>query len=553
MNPVVTAHPEIKGLSDWRPLARGGFAAVWQARQDSLGRQVAVKVDFRPLDEDKQRRRFLREAGAAGRLSGHPGIVTVHDAGILPDDRPYLVLELCPGGSLSAWLTPEKRPPVSRVREVGARIADALSAAHARGVIHRDVKPANILIDAYGHAGLTDFGLAAMPEPGSEPSVTMEALTPAYAPPEMFHSHPATEFGDVYSLAATLYALLAGHPPRWPTDGHTPTLPELIELHGKPAAALREVPPALMEVLAGALAQEASERPTAAQFRDQLAAVDLGPEAGADRRGSSPGDGASEGSGADRDPDHAGRGRAAGPAVAGAAAGGGAAAHGGGGGTGSGGAEQHDEESHTERGSRRRDRRLFVGVLVLVLALVATGVIYFGVSGRGTDPIAVPSPDGSTSATTSVNPSDSPSASSSESAPASPSPTVPEGFVACEGFGAGVLCPVEPECWAGLQNFGDVPLVATPAECTDTHAYQTFAAVELPSRPRTQTELQDNAIIKALCTKDVLNQRLATGRAGVLWDIQVVPYRVFPNPDDLSRCVFSTGKERTSPVPLKPV
>ena len=86
---------------------------MWQARQDSLGRQVAVKVDFRPLDDEKERRRFLREAGAAGRLSGHPGIVTVHDAGILPDDRPYLVLELCPGGSLSAWRHPEKRPPAS--------------------------------------------------------------------------------------------------------------------------------------------------------------------------------------------------------------------------------------------------------------------------------------------------------------------------------------------------------------------------------------------------------------------------------------------------------
>ena len=76
---VITA-PDIPGISGWKPLARGGFATVWQARQDSLGRQVAVKVDFRPLDDDKQRRRFLRESGAAGRLSGHPGIVTVHDA-----------------------------------------------------------------------------------------------------------------------------------------------------------------------------------------------------------------------------------------------------------------------------------------------------------------------------------------------------------------------------------------------------------------------------------------------------------------------------------------
>ena len=237
-----TQHPEIAGLSDWRPLARGGFAAVWQARQDSLGRQVAVKIDFRPLDDEKQRRRFLRESGAAGRLSGHPGIVTVHDAGILPDDRPYLVLELCSGGSLSAWLAPEKRPSIERVRDVGVRIADALAAAHARGVIHRDVKPANILVDAYGNVGLTDFGLAALPEPGAELSVTMEALTPAYAPPEVFASRPATESGDVYSLAATLYALLSGHPPRWPTDGHTPTLPEMLALHGTEVPRLPGVP-----------------------------------------------------------------------------------------------------------------------------------------------------------------------------------------------------------------------------------------------------------------------------------------------------------------------
>lgn len=546
MNPVVTAHPEITGLSDWRPLARGGFAAVWQARQDSLGRQVAVKVDFRPLDEDKQRRRFLREAGAAGRLSGHPGIVTVHDAGILPDDRPYLVLELCPGGSLSAWLTPEKRPPVSRVRDVGVRIADALAAAHARGVIHRDVKPANILIDAYGHAGLTDFGLAAMPEPGSEPSVTMEALTPAYAPPEMFHSHPATEFGDVYSLAATLYALLAGHPPRWPTDGHTPTLPELIELHGQPAASLPDVPQALTDVLRGALVTEASERPTAAQFRDQLAAVDLGPEATVDRRALARG--GSGGSAPSPATDPGGRGtdggRAVGPGQPPTDTANGAA-----GARGSTASEELGQT--TEQTRRRRDRTLFLGVLALVLALVVAGVVYVGFTGRETGPIAVPSPDDvTTAATTAPTPTASPSDSSSGFESASPSPTVPAGFAACADLGAGALCPVEPECWAGLQTFGDVPLVATPAECTDTHAYQTFAAVELPARPRTQSELEDDPLIKALCTKEVLNQRLASGRAGVLWDIQVVPYRVFPNPDDLSRCVVGTGKERTSPLPM---
>ena len=165
---------------------------------------MAVKVDQRRLTSETERRRFLREAGAAGRLSGHPGIVTVHDAGILEDNQPYLVMELCPGGSLSKWLKPENRKSQERVREVGVRIADALADAHARGVLHRDVKPANILINAYGSPGLADFGLAAVPEPGSEIAATLEALTPAYAPREVIYGEAPTEFSDVYSLAAAV-------------------------------------------------------------------------------------------------------------------------------------------------------------------------------------------------------------------------------------------------------------------------------------------------------------------------------------------------------------
>jgi serine/threonine protein kinase len=193
-------------MADWRAIARGGFAIVWQARQESLNRLVAVKVDERKLDSDAEQRRFLREAGAAGRMSGHPGIVTVHDAGLLGDDRPFLVMELCPGGSLTRWMTQDPRPSQRRVRDVGVRIADALSAAHLLGVLHRDVKPANILIDAYNNAGLADFGLAALIDPDTPLSETVEAITPAYAPPEVFAKKPVTEYADVYSLAATLYA-----------------------------------------------------------------------------------------------------------------------------------------------------------------------------------------------------------------------------------------------------------------------------------------------------------------------------------------------------------
>ena len=137
-----------------------GPSVIWGARQLTLDRLVAVKVYQRELDED-DRRRFLREAAAA-RLSNHPGIVTAHDAGILPDDRPYLIMDLCSGGSLTEWLKPENRPSEERVRQVGVRIADALAAVHAGGVLHRDVKPANILIDSFGNPGLADFGLAAV-------------------------------------------------------------------------------------------------------------------------------------------------------------------------------------------------------------------------------------------------------------------------------------------------------------------------------------------------------------------------------------------------------
>jgi tRNA A-37 threonylcarbamoyl transferase component Bud32 len=262
-------HPRIRGLSEWRPLARGGFAVVWEARQLTLDRLVAVKVYQRELDEGI-RHRFLREA-AVGRLSGHPGIVTAHDAGLLSDDRPYLIMELCPGGSLTQWLKPENRPSEQRVREVGVRIADALAALHACGVLHNDVRPANILIDSYGNAGLADFGLAVVA--GAEEAAD-DALrvTSAYAPPEAFAMQPATESGDVYSLAATLYALLAGSPPRG--VGAAPiALEQMGEVAQKPIGPLPGVNWHLMGALMTALSDDPAARPTAAGFRDQLANV----------------------------------------------------------------------------------------------------------------------------------------------------------------------------------------------------------------------------------------------------------------------------------------
>jgi serine/threonine protein kinase len=275
-------HPHIQGLSEWRPLARGRLAVVWEARQLSLDRLVAVKVYHRELDEG-DRRRFLQEA-ATGNLSDHPGIVTTHDAGVLPDDRPYLIMELRSGQSLSEWLKPQNRPSEEQVRQVGLGIADALAAVHARGVLHRNVSPANILIDSFGNPGLADFAQAAMT--GAEETADLPPQPAlAYAPPETFLRQPATRSGDVYSLAATLYALLTGSPARRVDAAHV-TLEQMAEVAYRPIDRLPGVNSSFMDVLITALSNDPAARPTAAKFRDLLANVpelrnsEPGPHAG---------------------------------------------------------------------------------------------------------------------------------------------------------------------------------------------------------------------------------------------------------------------------------
>src|SRR5918998_3884747 len=154
--------PAVPGLSEFSVLARGGYATVYRAVQDSVGREVAVKVENRTLDTERDQRRFLREARAAGRMSSHPHVVDLFDAGVTADQHPYLIMELCDG----SYADRMKTTPLSAVeaRDVGVKIADALADAHALGVLHRDVKPANLLISRFGEPQLADFGLAILTE-----------------------------------------------------------------------------------------------------------------------------------------------------------------------------------------------------------------------------------------------------------------------------------------------------------------------------------------------------------------------------------------------------
>lgn len=263
--------PVVPGLTDLNVIARGGYATVFRAIQQSVGRQVAVKVENRTLDNERDQRRFLREARAAAQMSSHPHVVDLFDVGVTEDQHPYLIMELCDGSYADRMRTSPLT--AAEARDVGVKIADALADAHQLGVLHRDVKPGNILYSRFNDATLADFGLAVLAEV-RDPAVTLEALTPAYAPPEVFRHSPPSPAVDVYALCATLYAVMHGKPPRWKAD-RNPGLLTLMELFAEPIPELPGVPTSLLDLLRHGMANDPADRPTAAQLRDLLAAVSL--------------------------------------------------------------------------------------------------------------------------------------------------------------------------------------------------------------------------------------------------------------------------------------
>ncbi|MGI5146159.1 serine/threonine-protein kinase [Plantactinospora sp. CA-294935] len=267
--------PVVPGLTDLQVFARGGYATVYRATQQSVGREVAVKVENRTLDSERDQRRFLREARAAGRMSSHPHVVDLFDAGVTEDQHPYLIMELCDGSYAERMRTSPLSPV--EARDVGVKIADALADAHQLGVLHRDVKPANILYSRFNEPALADFGLAVLAE-ARDTAITLEVLTPAYAPPEMFRHSPPSPAVDVYALCATLYAVMHGKPPRWQAD-RNPGLLTLLELFAEPIPELPGVPAPLLDLLRYGMANDPADRPTAEQLRDLLVAVPLDPPA----------------------------------------------------------------------------------------------------------------------------------------------------------------------------------------------------------------------------------------------------------------------------------
>ncbi|WP_406287304.1 protein kinase domain-containing protein [Embleya sp. NBC_00896] len=249
-------------------LGRGGMGAVWRARDEVLGREVAVK-EMLPqpgadeADRARLRERAAREARAAARLS-HPSVVRVYDV-VEEDDRPWIVMELVPSRSLAELIRENGPIPADRVAEIGIAMVDALRTAHAAGILHRDVKPGNVLITPDGRAVLSDFGIAIVE---GDSSVTQSGVVlgaPAYIPPERARGLDPTAASDLWSLGATLYAAVEGNSP---FERSTPLATLTAIVSEDPAPAKHAGP--LDPVLRALLDREPAARPDAAEAESML-------------------------------------------------------------------------------------------------------------------------------------------------------------------------------------------------------------------------------------------------------------------------------------------
>ncbi len=497
---MVTA-PDIPGHKVGAVLGSGGFATVYRSWQLAVGREVAVKVDNRVLLSERDQRRFFREVTAAGRLSGHPHVIDVYDAGTLDDGRPFLVMELCPSGSLNDMLREHGPMDAAQVRDIGIKIADALAAAHLAGILHRDIKPANILVNHYGVVGLSDFGLASIIDAAGEQTASHDALTPAFSAPESFRGETPTVLADIYALAATLYALLTGRPPTFGADGRVPSLMTIMALHDKPVDDAPGAPPEFMALLRRGLAPDPATRPqSAAAFRDALLTLPgppTAPSAGFRAPGRPAGNTA---------------GNAAAPA------------------SGSRRLAVHAPPA------RRRTSAWFTGLAALVVVIAAAAVITVRILPRSTGSAAAP---GGTS-TGSQNSQNTSHSASQNTGPAQVAPVAPGAPVGAFGIAtvlagcpatavrsAQARCPANPECWAGLVEISGV-VSAEALPCDQAHYWETFAIAIMPAGAQTFDEptLAENPTVRAVCSLPVL---LASRRADARripassWQVEVLP------------------------------
>jgi eukaryotic-like serine/threonine-protein kinase len=259
-------------------IGQGATGTVWRARDLVLDRDVAVKeVRLPELMSDRDqailRERTLREARVSAKLN-HPAVVTVHDV-IESSGTPWIVMELVAARSLHQVVAEDGPLPPGRVADMGMMLLGALACAHAAGIVHRDVKPGNVLVTSDGRAVLTDFGIATV---AGDPALTQTGVvvgTPGFCAPERIRGAPASPASDLWSLGATLFAAVEGH---GPFDGHGSPMAVLASIvHSDPPPARSAGP--LGAVIAALLSKDTAQRPDAARASQLLADAAGAPKA----------------------------------------------------------------------------------------------------------------------------------------------------------------------------------------------------------------------------------------------------------------------------------
>jgi serine/threonine protein kinase len=415
-----------------RSIGSGGMGTVWHGIDELLGREVAVKeVRFPPEIGEKEmaelRERTLREARATARLS-HPNVVTTYDV-VEEDGRPYIVMELLPTRSLSTVLREDGPLPPHRVAQIGLEMLSALETSHAQGIVHRDVKPGNVLLTLEGRAVLTDFGIATM---AGDPALTSTGVvlgSPAYMSPERARGRKPGPESDLWSLGATLYSAVEGRPP-YDSDNALGTLTAVISDPVEPPS----VGGPLAEAILGLLGKDPAERMDIASARALL-------ERAAADRSHAP---TAAAPAADDSLDRAGRTEALHPAASDApppAAPPPAQSP----------TTYRRDESPAYGDEDRRSNGLLIGALVVGLLVIGGLLTWAVINGSGDDGKTTADP---TSSATQSAPKDEKSPSPSTKASTKSSPTAeagaPAGFTTYEddsGFSVAV-----PEGWSAEQN-----------------------------------------------------------------------------------------------------
>jgi serine/threonine protein kinase len=260
--------PEIPGVTGLTLIGRGGSASVYKGQETALRRTAAVKILHTQLREADEQQAFKLECEHAGEVGEHPYAADVYRNGFA-DGWPFLVMRYYARGSLASTLRFAGQQQVGETLTICANVATALQYAHNLGILHRDVKPENILCDAYGDPVLADFGIATDRDAATR--TLRHAMTPAYAAPEVLQHGGGWPHSDVWSLAATLYALLAGRPPFYDSRQGDPQA-NLRALTGPlPPVGRPDVPGHVMETLARALIGRPDTRTASARrFAEEL-------------------------------------------------------------------------------------------------------------------------------------------------------------------------------------------------------------------------------------------------------------------------------------------